>query len=214
MRASGSSHAGIFISSCSSNSKAGIVAEGEGITAGGSTCKGSSSVDNSGKTGVASLGSGLSSSRTAFSWTSSVFSVAIDCSVSGKDGVSTSGVAGFSAAGFTSSFSASAFTVELDAASANCIVASSSCKRAVCCFNSSVSGSLAAGTFGGAAGTSAAAGFTSKKGARLDKSTFARFAGASTGAKKEARLSDGRSEAKLRVGVGLDSGSAGFAVGA
>src|SRR5690242_21965634 len=96
----------------------------------------------------------------------------IACSVRGKEGVSTSGFAG-----------------ELATGSANCIFASSSCRREVCCFRSSVSGALAAGTCGGGGGgTSAGAGFTSKKGERLDKSTNAGIEGASEGANRGSGL--------------------------
>ena len=117
-------------------------------------------------------------------------------SLSGKEGVSTSG-----------------FAAELATGSANSICDNSSCKRAVWCFNSSASGSLAAGPLGASGTTSAGAGFNSKNGARLDKSTPDSFAGASTGAKSEAGWSDGRVNSKIGVVGKLGSGSGDFAGG-
>src|SRR5207253_4321002 len=69
----------------------------------------------------------------------------------------------------------------------------------------------AAGTLAGAAGAeSAGAGCTSKKGARLDKSSVAGFDGGSDGAKSDAGLSDGRASSKLRTGGWLGAGPSVF----
>src|SRR5215469_4786236 len=84
------------------------------------------------------------------------------------------------------------FAGKLEAGSANRNCDSSSSKRVVWRLSSSVSGSLAGALGNAAVGISPAAGFTSKKGARLDKSTVVGFEGGSEGAKIDAGLSDGR----------------------
>src|SRR5713226_6452454 len=79
------------------------------------------------------------------------------------------------------------------------MVESSSCKRAVCRFSVSVSGSMGTCTCGGGGATDDAAGFTSKKGARLDRSTLDRSEGASG---EEAKILAGLSELRGKSNVG------------
>src|SRR5713226_5170411 len=104
------------------------------------------------------------------------------------------------------------------------MVESSSCKRAVCCFSVSVSGSMGTCTCGGGRTTDDAAGFTSKKGARLDRSTFDRSEDASgEEARKLAALPEVRGKSNVgkfgeadsgRVDSGVIFGAAGCAAGA